>query len=368
MKILHVNSYYLAGKFYKNLYNEQVKQNLNIDVYIPAIKNIQYNFDYGDFTKISPNHSKYDRVFFHVKHKKILKDIKIKYNIKSFDILHAHSLFSNGYIAYKLNKEFKIPYIVAVRSTDINIFFKNMIHLRKLGVEILKNARKIIFLSTPYKENIVDKYIPHEFKKLILNKSIIIPNGIDDFWHKNLYKEKPDMNTEAIKLFYAGLITKRKNLPATLDAINILIEKSYKVQFTIIGKIENKKIFKQFKNKSHITYIPPQQKEELIHFYRENDIFVMPSKSETFGLVYAEAMSQGMPVIYTKDQGFDQQFQEGVVGYHVDCGNSYEIAQRILDIKSNYKTISDNCINLCNKFNWKMIAQAYKSIYGEIDE
>ena len=29
----------------------------------------------------------------------------------------------------------------------------------------------------------------------------------------------------------------------------------------------------------------------------------MPSKHETFGLVYAEAMTQGLPVIYTKNEG-----------------------------------------------------------------
>lgn len=40
----------------------------------------------------------------------------------------------------------------------------------------------------------------------------------------------------------------------------------------------------------------------------------MPSHKETFGLVYAEAMSQGLPIIYTKNQGFDGQFPDGYVG------------------------------------------------------
>ena len=44
----------------------------------------------------------------------------------------------------------------------------------------------------------------------------------------------------------------------------------------------------------------------------------MTSLGESFGLTYAEAMSQGVPVIYSKGQGFDGQFKEGVVGYHVD--------------------------------------------------
>jgi len=45
----------------------------------------------------------------------------------------------------------------------------------------------------------------------------------------------------------------------------------------------------------------------------------MPSITETFGLVYAEALSQGLPVLYTRGQGFDRQFEEGEVGYAVDC-------------------------------------------------
>ena len=42
--------------------------------------------------------------------------------------------------------------------------------------------------------------------------------------------------------------------------------------------------------------------------------FCLPSHAETFGLVYVEAMSQGLPIIY-EGQGFDKQFQDG----EVDC-------------------------------------------------
>ena len=78
-------------------------------------------------------------------------------------------------------------------------------------------------------------------------------------------------------------------------------------------------------------------KDELLKEYRLNDIFVMPSKTETFGLVYAEAMSQGMPIIYTKNQGFDGQFCEGYVGYHVKYNDYRYIAKKISRIYSEYK-------------------------------
>lgn len=367
MRILHINSYYFAGKFYKNLYEEQVRQNLDINVYVPIAKKLESDqFNYGSYTLISRNHNQYERGFFHIKHKKIVVDIKINYDIDTFDILHAHSLFSNGYVAYVLNKEFKVPYIVAVRSTDINVFFKHMLHLRRLGIEILNNAQKIIFLSESYRNILINSYTPYELRDKILKKTVIIPNGIDAFWFDNLYKLKKINQSKIIKIMYAGCINKNKNLVTTLKAIKLLNNKNYKVHFTIVGKIKNKSIYPMIKKQAYVTYINQQPKESLIDLYRKSDVFVMPSKSETFGLVYAEAMSQGLPVIYSKGQGFDRQFEEGVVGYHVDCLNAHDIAQRILDIKDNYKNLSKNCLKLCHKFDWEIIAQTYKNIYCQL--
>ena len=46
-----------------------------------------------------------------------------------------------------------------------------------------------------------------------------------------------------------------------------------------------------------------ENKSELLGIYRSSSIFIMPSTGETFGLVYIEALSQSLPVIYTKGDG-----------------------------------------------------------------
>ena len=107
-------------------------------------------------------------------------------------------------------------------------------------------------------------------------------------------------------------------------------------------------------------------KEQLLQLYRKYDIFVMPSKAETFGLVYAEAISQGMPVIYTKDQGFDGQFKDGEVGFAVKYDNVPEIVQRIVYIYDNLAVFSKRCSEYANKFSWKRICLEYKKIYLEV--
>ena len=96
-----------------------------------------------------------------------------------------------------------------------------------------------------------------------------------------------------------------------------------------MGKIEDNSLYNKLIEYDFVKYYPQQSKEKLMDLYRANDIFVMTSITETFGLVYAEAMSQRIPVVYSKQQGFDGQFKEGDVGYHVDPRSVEEITNAI---------------------------------------
>ncbi|SEP76139.1 Glycosyltransferase involved in cell wall bisynthesis [Virgibacillus subterraneus] len=366
MKVLHINSYFSGSSFYKNLYDEQIKSGLDIDVFVPVPSSHESSdFRLGDYTTISANHGKYDRVLFHLKHNKIYKNIIQHYDIQNYSIIHAHSLFSNGYIAMKLKQDFGIPFVVAVRNTDVNTFFKYMVYLRKLGVQILKESDKIIFLSEPYRKKVIEKYVPVNLKTEIMNKAVVIPNGIDDFWFENKGKPKECPKQKSLRLIYVGVINKNKNLTITINAIDTLQKNGWNVEFTIVGSIGDRLVYQQIKKLSYVNYVSPKTKKELIDIYRANDIFVMPSKTETFGLVYAEAMSQGLPVIYSKGQGFDRQFEDGEVGFAVTSTSYEEISARILDIMYSYNSISGNCIRRIDKFSWSNIENKYREVYEE---
>src|SRR5690606_3295282 len=144
---------------------------------------------------------------------KIRKNFLEHYNLSEYDVVHAHSLFSNGYIAYLAYKKYKTPYITAVRNTDLDIFFKKMVHLRRLGVNILLNSQKIIFLSESYKNECIEKYIPQKFKSIIMEKAVVIPNGIDDYWFNNKLVVVPNQPfKKTINIIFVGNDSKRKNL------------------------------------------------------------------------------------------------------------------------------------------------------------
>lgn len=365
MKILHINSYYKVSNFYKNLYNEQIKDGLDINVFVPTTSLPMKNFDFGEYTTLSVNHTELDRILFFKKHRKITNDIVHQYNISEYDIIHAHSLFSNGYIALKVKELYDIPYVVAVRNTDVNVFFKKTLHLKRLGVKILKEASQIIFLSESYEKKVIKKYVPFNIRKEITNKSSIIPNGIDEFWFENKIEAKKK-NKKCIKLLQVGDIDKNKNILTTVKVVDYLADKGYTLELNVVGKKKNNKIFSKLMKSSHVNYLGYKSKEELIKVYKDNDIFILPSITETFGLVYAEALSQGLPIIYTKGQGFDKQFPDGTVGFSVNCFDIKEIASAIKKITVEYEKISANCRKSIEKFSWQNIAAQYKIIYQNI--
>lgn len=368
MKILHLNSNYLYTTLFDKMVQNLEKRGIENTVFMPVNGKKSFVIQPRDFVYYPVAFNNIDRYFFYYKQLKIFNKLRNTLFSFSFDITHAHTLFTDGYSAYKLKKKYKIPYVVTVRNTDVNTFFKRIIHLRRLGIQILKNADMVVFLSETYKKMVIDCYVPNNMQKEINDKSRVIPNGIDEYWFQNKGTPKELSNKKSANLLHVGVINKNKNVLTTIKAIEILQNRGFNINFSVVGRIDDKSIYQQIKDIDFVTYIEPKSQEELISIYRKQDIFVMPSITETFGLVYAEAMSQGLPVVYTRGQGFDRQFKEGIVGHSVDCLKPVDIADKINDIIDNYEVISSNCISLCDKFEWKKISIIYEKLYSQVLE
>lgn len=364
MKILQVCSYYTDSPLYQNLFDKLENKNLNEDVYVFTSYGEHDKISVPDNVFISKCFTNFDRFIFHLKHFKVLRDITKTLDIRKYSLIHAHSLFSNGYIAYKLNQKYNIPYIVAVRNTDINFFFKRLKYLRRTGLKILVNAKKIIFLSESYIKNLSDNYLPDELKKEMETKSRVIQNGIDDFWLNKKYSQRKAPEHGQIRLVFAGKINRNKNIETILKTSEILKKKGYDVRLKIIGRIYDDKYKNMLNSHDHIQHIDHVVKLELIDHYRCSDIFIMPSVTETFGLVYAEAMTQGLPVIYSSGQGFDGYFEDGTVGYAVPCYDAAYISDCIIEILKDYSNISQRCLEKSSIFNWENISSEYLKVYN----
>lgn len=364
MKILHINVNYKTNILHSFMIKHLKNAGVEGDVFVPVAYNDNYSCDDENVT-VSRCFNKFDRFNFFGKQKKIYSALTQKYNINDYQCVHAYTVFTDGNIAYRLNKKYSIPYVVAVRNTDINTFFKYMPHLRKRGVEILKNASAVFFLSESYMKRTFEKYIPRNLKEEIRGKSYLIPNGIDDFWLERK-AEKAKKEDSVINVAAAGVIDKNKNMLSVARALDLLKNRGYEVSFNIAGRVGNKKIFDNLSSYSFVNYYGKLNREELCNMYKKNDVFALASFHETFGMVYIEAMSCGLPVIYTENEGFDGQFENGCVGFSVKPEKIEDIAEKILKVYENRETISKNCVALVDRFNWKGIAKKYKEIYCNI--
>src|SRR5690606_21432024 len=160
----------------------------------------------------------------------------------------------------------------------------------------------IIVLSPSYKNKLLNLYFfTNKEKEIIESKIEIIPNGVNNFWIKNFNKSpKLERNVfkETVNILYVGKFSKGKNLEQLINAITkINKKKKFNLFLHIVGHGGNNKdnimsLIK--KNNNYIKYYGKvEDRNILLDIYRSCDIFAMPSKRETFGLVYIEALLQG---------------------------------------------------------------------------
>jgi L-malate glycosyltransferase len=371
MKVLHLCNAYSNHCLYKELFLHLDQEDLIQFVYQPTrnenekhLNNIVNNPRiqvYSDYFL-----KNYHRLLFRLKIKQVQQRVIDRYDIKSIDLIHCHFLFSDGAVALELKKKFSVPYIVTVRNTDVNTFFRHMRHLRSKGIEILLNASKIIFITPSYIDTVLNKYIPQKFHTTIKTKIIILPNGVSDFWHLNK-AAMSRVKKEYQSVLYVGDFSSNKNVIAIIDAIEQLNTEGHKIKLNLVGGENFGPVIKRIKqsNPEIVHYFErTNDKNELLKHYRANDVFVMPSFKETFGTVYLEAMSQGLPIIYSKGQGVDGYFNEIPCGYAVNPYDSEEIKNGILKALINIEPLSKNSLVQINKFSWNIIADEYRKIYS----
>lgn len=368
MRILHINRNYLSTELHQIMIEHLNELGAQSSVFVPVGQNEVALVKPNDNVCISCCFKSIDRYIFDLKQMKIIRSIEKEFDVKSFDCIHAYTLFTDGNAAMKLAAKFNKPFVVAVRDTDVNDFFGKLFYLRKRGIEIMRAAKKIFFLSESYRKQVFEKYVPIKYYDDLFFKTMVIPNGIDDFWFNHSYDRRDDSVHWPVRLIFAGKVEKRKNVSAIRRAMNVLRDKGIESSLTVVGKIIDDSEFKKIKDDSRISYLPAMSKEKLIEQYRNHDVFVMPSFTETFGLVYAEALTQGLPVVYSKGQGFDNQFGEGEVGFHCLADDAKDIARAIENICSCYAGISKNCSLKSLKFKWCDIVRQYHDVYNEILE
>lgn len=372
MHILQISGDFCNTKVHMNLYKALSARGISQTIYCPVRneEQIGQNSFVADNTAIIYDYvvKPYHRYVYHVKRMDMFRSLQTKVNLEDVDLVHAATLFTDGGQAYKIYKKYHIPYVVAVRNTDINGFLDLLPNTWPAGRKILRNAKHIFFIS----KALMDKFCSHKVIRPILseikNKMMLIPNGIDDYYIDHISHEKHTGH----KVLYVGDFSNNKNVIRLCKAVLELNNEPFfsDLEMSLVGGGHNEDDRVQRMVDSHpeiFTYLGPiYDKAKLREVFREHTVFAMPSIHETFGLVYLEALSQNLPVIYTKGQGIDGLF-DGTVGIGVLPLSVNEIKSALKEILTRNDFYSNRNVDF-ERFRWSRIAAHYKSLYENVKE
>jgi len=178
----------------------------------------------------------------------------------------------------------------------------------------------------------------HKDKKMqfIINKFVLLPIVVEQ---KMLFKS--EHNDKFLCIFHMKKeYIKIKNINRVLKAILRLKKKGITINLDIIGdgcykwKV-NKKI-ERLNLTKEVRLIGKFENKNIVDIISNYKAFVLCSYPETFGMVYIEALSSGLPIIYTKDTGIDGYFNDSDIGLKVNYKSINEIERAFCEINSKF--------------------------------
>jgi glycosyltransferase involved in cell wall biosynthesis len=286
---------------------------------------------------------------------------------KEFDLIHAHKLTFEGIIAFVLAERLGIPFIVTIRGDSDLKVIKMKRWSRPLYAKILRRASKVLFLA-PWTRDQLENYFPDiPFQE----KSVLIPNIIEP--GKQAAASATNKTNKFVSVFKLDSY-KRKNIKRVIEAMDALHSTIPSVGLDIIGPgtEKSKKAIQKYidacNHPSLFNLLGPVPNEELVNVYPNYLGLVLPSSPETFGLVFIEALSSGLPIIYAKNAGVDGFFEEdGKVGIKVDSRSVDEIADALREIYINNEAYASSVQDYKNKgrvgiFSRRHVAEEYTAV------
>ena len=321
-------------------------------VYDDPIFKLNKNIKITYLTNLKPNRKEFKN---YVKHFRFIS--AFKEGIKSLKILYLKKKKMKEAI---LNLE--SDYIISTRdylndllgkygngkkiAWEHNHHNNNKKYVKKI-MNSCKNIDKLVLVS---------KELQEYYDKLFKNNNIececvYIPNFIS-----KIPKDRTKLNNN--NMVAVGRFEREK---AFLDLINVfkLIEiENGDCHLDIVGdgqefnKIRKKIITLNLTRKIKLHGFKNQ--EYINKLYKDSSIYLMTSRTESFGLVLIEAMSHGVvPIVFDSAKGAKEIIQNNYNGYFIKNRNEHEMASKVLELlndKKKLKEISNNAIDTSKKF------------------
>lgn len=277
------------------------------------------------------------------------------------DVLQANFAFPSGYLAMQVKRTWDIPYVFHERSPQRLAAAQRFAWRQNLYCRVVRNADAVITLN---------RKLVNEIEGLTGVRPVMIPAAADPG------PAAPVNEEETGKPFFlsVGALNPRKGHAALIDAIARLRKDIPDIHGVIVGGGPQRQMLQKLIADNglepHVTLsgrIPHARVQDLMRRCR---FFVLPSKDEAFGTVYAEAMAAAKPIIACRDEGIGDYAEDQKHGLWVEYGNAQSIAeamQRLWDDDNLRHRMGNAGRELVLKtLSYDAIAKSIKSIYSRV--
>ncbi len=281
------------------------------------------------------------------------------------DIIHSHYALPHA-ISAILAKDIagnNSKCITTLHGTDITIVGSHpgMANITKYAIEksdAVTTVSDFLTKETEEKFNIASEKIQ------------TIYNFINPAFFNPSFKQEKK-NTDKITLLH---ISNLRAVKSPIDVIKILAKlrqeiPDREIQLNIIGEGPMKFEMMQYadKLKIHKAVNFVGSRSELGPEIANSDLFILPSKSESFGLVALEAMACGVPVLASRVGGLPEVIRDGVSGALFEFGHIDEAVDKarkiVTDNKYREQLIQNSHRDVHGKFAMEKIIGEYETLY-----
>ena len=289
-------------------------------------------------------------IFLNYSMKKAAKCIKhiLEEQNMCFDIIHAHKLTYEGIIAEILSACFGKPYIISIRGdTDLKLL-KFKPHYRALYQKIVKKSSRLLLIA-PWVLDKINHYLPEN--TLNDGNITLLPNVVDSSVIKNNGQKE---NALITAFHFVKHKIKNKNFRRLISAFDIVSESHPEIRLDIAGDGSDKKIvqsiIQKMKHPEKVRLLGHIDNNEIKNLFSNYMGFVLPSHPETFGLVYIEALSAGIPILYARENGIDGYLNDNDIAVRVSYNSIESITKGLLQLIKENKKLHENVAKM-NKSN-----------------
>lgn len=278
------------------------------------------------------------------------------------DIIHAQ-FYSIGAIAAVLKKRYKVPFVITEHSSKLNTDLQNISQLDlNLAKSAYQCADKLIAVSHALAANLKNNFQV---------EATVIPNIVDVSQFQYVERTPKDDFT----FISVGNLVKIKGFDQLLEAFAEAFKADNAVKLSIVGdgpELENlQNTVTRLNLNGKVSLLRTIGRNRIKSFYQEGDAFVLASHSETFGVVFIEAMATGLPVIATSCGGPNDIVTENA-GYLIPVDDRQALVSALQAMRNNAYNfnsleISRNCIEKYSPETvGRQIIEAYASVSDSI--